>query len=574
MTATEAAGQPPHDLHAEANLLGSMLLGDHHAQTALTLVTPDRLYDDRHRAVFDAIACAVDELGSADPVAVATELDRRTELRLPSGINNWATYLGQLIDSVASVPRVEVYAEQVTEVAHRRRLLQLGQLTQQLAVQSLDDPADLLARIRVELADIEDRVGRAGLTPDERRQAKLVEAALERKRADLAAAEQLAAEAQAETTNSWAPVDLGPYLRGEVERAEPSLGLSRTDGIRLLYPGKEHAVVGEMEAGKSWLCLASVAAELMAGEHVVYIHFEEGDPGDSIERLRLLGVPTDLILTRFRFVGPERMVSRDALDALLSPAPSLVVLDGVNEGMALHSLAIRDEDGAAAFRRLLVKPCTRVGAAVLSADHVVKDPERRGRYGLGSVHKGNGLSGALIMMENAEPFGRSQRGRSRVFITKDRPGSLRQHGRPDKQVQGKTYMGELVVDDSQTYGPDLTLRFFAPPPDEPVTDGKTDGQLSLLHELILGVFEQADGKAFDSQRSLLGAVRTTGGKHRRQGLTDALDDLVARGLIATRPGRGPATGYVLVEADPNVSQDHDGTHSGHTPGHIPDGAAR
>lgn len=129
--------------------------------------------------------------------------------------------------------------------------------------------------------------------------------------------------------------------------------------------------------------------------------------------------------------------------------PTLVVFDGVNEAMALHRWAIREEDGAAEYRRRLVKPCTRVGAAVLSLDHVVKDAEKRTRNALGSVHKGNGLTASLILLENAEPFGRGQRGRSQVFITKDRPGFLRRHGRPDPRVPGKTYMGELVVDDTR-----------------------------------------------------------------------------------------------------------------------------
>ena len=150
-----------------------------------------------------------------------------------------------------------------------------------------------------------------------------------------------------------------------------------------------------------------------------------------------------------------------------STRPSLVVLDGVNEAMSMHAMGIRDEDGAAAFRRRIVKPCTAVGAATLACDHVVKDRERRGRDALGSVHKGNGLTGALILLENAEPFGRGKRGVSYVFITKDRPGYLRRRGRADRKTPGKTYMGSLIVDDTRTWVPDgLDLAFFAPPDEE------------------------------------------------------------------------------------------------------------
>ena len=64
---------------------------------------------------------------------------------------------------------------------------------------------------------------------------------------------------------TWEPVDLGPYLRGQIKPpAPPSIGLCRTDGVRLLYPGCEHTVIGETESGKTWLALACVAAELVA----------------------------------------------------------------------------------------------------------------------------------------------------------------------------------------------------------------------------------------------------------------------------------------------------------------------
>lgn len=286
--------------------------------------------------------------------------------------------------------------------------------------------------------------------------------------------------------DSWVPVDLGPYLRGEVERPEPTVGISRSDGIHLLYRGREHAVIGEMESGKTWFAAACVANELAWGRHVLYLHFEEADPYDLVGRLRALGTTDVAMLKLLRFVAPARPVSITDLALLLDPPPSLVTFDGVNEAMALHRWGIREEDGAAAFRRQLVMPCLRVGAATLSCDHVVKDMERRGRYALGSIHKGNGLSGSLVLLENESPFGRGQRGASFVYVTKDRPGHLRQYGQPTK-VPGKTFMGVLAVDDSQTYTPDLEVRFWAPT-SRPATDESADPQA----EARQAAKEQAD----------------------------------------------------------------------------------
>jgi hypothetical protein len=260
--------------------------------------------------------------------------------------------------------------------------------------------------------------------------------------------------------SSWAPVDLGPYLRGEVVRPKPSVGLERDDGLHFLYPGREHACIGEMESGKSWFAIACAAAELRKGNRVEYIHFEESDPQGTIERLLAIGVSPSRIEAGLTFRGPEAPITADIVDQIRQMPPSLVVLDGQNEAMALHGQEIREEKGPAEYRRKLVKPFTAMGAAVLSLDHVVKDKDaNRGGYALGSIMKGNGLSGSLILLEGKDPFGHGRKGASNVFVTKDRPGQLRTGGRPTG-IARKFYMGTLVVDGT---GSEVQLRITIPP---------------------------------------------------------------------------------------------------------------
>lgn len=264
------------------------------------------------------------------------------------------------------------------------------------------------------------------------------------------------------------PVDLGPYVAGAIRRPEPTRGLRiADDGPRVLYPGLEHAVVGEMESGKGWFIAACVAAEIRNGRRVVYLHFEETDPSGVIEQLRMCGAAGDEIVEFLSFVGIEE---RRGIDDLLKLTPALVILDGVNEAMGLYGHKIREEDGSVAFRRELVKPWTAVGAAVLQADHVTKDSESRGRYALGSIHKGNALNGVLFMLENVTPFGRLVRGMSRVFVTKDRPGHLRRSGVATK-LPGKTWLGDMVVDarlDARPESAGLVLYPARPAPERPV----------------------------------------------------------------------------------------------------------
>jgi|SRR6476646_11224083 len=51
------------------------------------------------------------------------------------------------------------------------------------------------------------------------------------------------ADGNADGPTTWEPIDLRPYLRGEVDPITPSVGACRTDGQRLLYPCLEHAVI-------------------------------------------------------------------------------------------------------------------------------------------------------------------------------------------------------------------------------------------------------------------------------------------------------------------------------------------
>jgi hypothetical protein len=238
---------------------------------------------------------------------------------------------------------------------------------------------------------------------------------------------------------TWEPLDLGPWMNGEINQPEPSLGIARSDGLRLIYPGREHAILGETESGKTWLALGCVAAELTVGNHVVYIHYEEGDPGSTIERLLLLDVDPAMITKRLRFVAPARAARTEWITALLNPAPTLVIHDGVNEAMSLHGADIMAADGASIFRRRLVVPFLRAGAATIACDHLPKDRDGRShRDAYGSVHKGNTLDGARVLLENVAPFGRRMRGVSYAFVTKDRPGQLRAHGR---QAAGENVYG-------------------------------------------------------------------------------------------------------------------------------------
>lgn len=489
-------------VEAERQVLSAMMHGA--AEAATEYLTPGDFYERRHAVMYDHLLELWGGGEPTDPAALLKRLADRNELTRPET----AGYLHDLYSLQAEPLQIGYYANIVLDGADQRRWATLAVKLARAA--EITDAADRATTVAGVLAEVGDR--RPGTVRD-----------------------------------TWEPMDLSPYLDGTYERPEPAIGVARSDGLRLLYPGKEHSVIGEMESGKSWFSLACVAAELLSNNTVVYVHFEEDDPADTVDRLLLLGVPRYQIRTQLKFIGPHAPARPDQVAKLAETGPSLVVLDGQNEGMVLHDQGIREEDGAGKFRALMVKPWTAAGAAVLACDHVVKDKETRGRYALGSIHKGNALNGTLIVLENTEPFGRGERGVSRVYVTKDRPGHLRRHGQKTK-VPGKTYMGTLVVDDTRRWRDELDVQWHPPADTAPDADAAATDPYAEAKQKILDALAAQPEQSVESMRKLEAIVREAGYKLARGALTEPVEGLVVTGKIEEIPGKRGATGYRIPAA--------------------------
>jgi hypothetical protein len=244
----------------------------------------------------------------------------------------------------------------------------------------------------------------------------------------------------------WAPVDLADVLSGDRVPVTPALGW-RTDGVPLIYRGKEHAVAGEPESGKTWFALLIVKDLLQRGMRVVYVDFED-DESTVVGRLLDLGILKQRLNPgQFRYIRPEgKPLSGDLVGLMTFPTgvADLVVYDGWTEGAALLGLDVMSQDDTAKWRLALIRPALKLGVATLTTDHVVKDRENRGRYGIGAQHKLAGLTGVMFLMEVTSTWGRGSKGRSRVLVSKDRNGGLRPHGKP--HAANVTHIGDLVGD--------------------------------------------------------------------------------------------------------------------------------
>lgn len=123
--------------------------------------------------------------------------------------------------------------------------------------------------------------------------------------------------------SSWAAQDLTAVLAGDYEPQHPSIG-ARSDGVCLFYRGLKHAVVAESEAGKTWIALLAMVEQMQAGEHVVFIDFEDSAHG-VVGRLRALGVPTDVVAARFHYVRPDEPLTAELRAVVLAAVGGLSV---------------------------------------------------------------------------------------------------------------------------------------------------------------------------------------------------------------------------------------------------------
>jgi hypothetical protein len=135
------------------------------------------------------------------------------------------------------------------------------------------------------------------------------------------------------------------------------------------------------------------------------------------------------------------------------------------------------------------------------------------------------------------------RGRSHVYVTKDRPGHLRRHGRVGK-TPGKTYIGELVVDDTETFHNYLDLRLFAPSreansPGEDAGDPRDADDAHVLD--VLGQIQAQTGSPV--------SLRTVRAKSHRtnERTADALERLTLDGEVSEQPGPRNARLFAVTD---------------------------
>jgi hypothetical protein len=221
----------------------------------------------------------------------------------------------------------------------------------------------------------------------------------------------------------------GPTIR---EGAAQALGaphpthLRRLDGQPLFYSAKVNGLIGESESGKSWVALLAGVQAVLDGEQMLILDFEDS-PRTVQERLVAMGL-TDDLLDLVYYARPDEALGAAAqgdLAETLTQHFSVIIVDGINSAMDLMGYDLNSNNDATSFSRRLLRPLAATGACVITVDHVPKNPEQRGKGGIGAQAKRAMIDGCCLRVEVVEPFGKGQSGKLRLEIDKDRNGQVR-----------------------------------------------------------------------------------------------------------------------------------------------------
>lgn len=254
------APQPPHNLEAEENVLGAMLISQSACEKALDILEGREFYRDTHREIFEAAKAVYERSAGVDVVTVLNEL------RDPA-VRDHLTELSAMVPAASNVGH---WAEIVRETWLARGLVRTGMELQKLGYERE--------------GSIEELIGRADTAVLE------LSAHLERKRDTVFTGEQLVESyrykmAHPEDENDGVP---GPF---------PFIAPMK--GSRLYVLG------GYQADGKTALSLQFLRSACEAGKRVGFLSIEMGRSDLTDRLISTFGIPyQDVRLGR---VAPERM---------------------------------------------------------------------------------------------------------------------------------------------------------------------------------------------------------------------------------------------------------------------------
>ncbi|WP_295450604.1 DnaB-like helicase N-terminal domain-containing protein [uncultured Thiodictyon sp.] len=152
MNAPEPIREPPHNLHAEQSVLGSILLDNETWDEVTPILCDQDFYHRAHRLLFRAMAKLASNNLPLDHVTLAHTLERTKQLEASGGLS----YLGTLIHDTPTPKNAIHYARIVADAARRRDIIRNAEEVIDAAYSS-GNHADVLTDAQERFSEIGNR---------------------------------------------------------------------------------------------------------------------------------------------------------------------------------------------------------------------------------------------------------------------------------------------------------------------------------------------------------------------------------------------------------------------------------
>lgn len=221
--------------------------------------------------------------------------------------------------------------------------------------------------------------------------------------------------------------DLSPYLDGKFVREVPTV--ARVFGNKcLLYARRINEVHAEPGCGKSQMQAAAIIevlkaiAEAASDDGCVIVIEPEDGPDGFCNRLLALGADKEIVRKRVKYLNnPNPEGIQNAVAWAKYHKVVLVILDGLAQSLADHDFDENSVLDVLKFFKIVLRPFANSGAAVLVADHVVKN-STGSRWGRGTGAKLGHYDGLVLELKQVVPFTPEKSGHLSLTISKDRRG--------------------------------------------------------------------------------------------------------------------------------------------------------
>jgi replicative DNA helicase len=152
----------PHNIEAEAALLGALMIDNRLVEDVQLKLTPEHFFEPIHGRIFEAVLRLVDKNMIANPVTLKPMFDSDEAMKELGG----PAYLAQLTGSGAALIGARDFASQIYDLALLRELVGVGRdmVEQALDTSEAIDPKGLVEQAEVALYKVAEQGGESGGT--------------------------------------------------------------------------------------------------------------------------------------------------------------------------------------------------------------------------------------------------------------------------------------------------------------------------------------------------------------------------------------------------------------------------